>query len=118
MTRSTDTPWLLKKPSAWSRKALALLLLVGQNFGVGQPGGVVDGNVQRFPSQPFAAATSVALTAPVAVKRWPIPWMRPSFLDRGGSARRTCRARSGSPGRRAPAPGDVRDRAGAALCRW
>ena len=51
MTRSTVTPWALKKARARVEEgAGALLLLVGQELGVGEAGGVVDGDVEVLPA--------------------------------------------------------------------
>ena len=47
----------LKKASARARKAQALsLLLVGEELGVGEPGGVVDGDVQMLPADAAVAS--------------------------------------------------------------
>lgn len=42
------------------------LRLVWQDFGVGEPGSVVDGDMKGFPSKTFTASSAVALAAPVA----------------------------------------------------
>ncbi len=44
----------------------ARLLLVGQDFGVGEPGSIVDGDVEGLPAEALAAAAAIALAAPVA----------------------------------------------------
>lgn len=59
MTRSTVTPWLANPARARTRKAAAL---VRQEFGAGEPAGVIDGRVKRLPFGPSLAA----LATPVA----------------------------------------------------
>jgi hypothetical protein len=44
----------------------ALLLLVGHQRGVGQPRGIIDGDVEILPAQPLAAAAPAALAGAVA----------------------------------------------------
>jgi hypothetical protein len=62
-------------------------LLVGEDLGVGQAGGVVDGDVHVLPADRLAAlalAVSapglVVLAQPVADAFAAPPWMRPSFF--------------------------------------
>ena len=44
----------------------ARLLLVGQDFGVGKPGGVVDGDVESFPAETLATRPTIALAFAIA----------------------------------------------------
>jgi len=44
----------------------ARLLLVGEDFGVGEPGSVVDGDMESLSAETLATAATAALAAPVA----------------------------------------------------
>ena len=72
----------------------ALLFLVGEKFRVGEPGGIVDGDMERFP----AGSALAALAAPVAgdamadavdaaellgIEVDQLSWARPFVADRG-----------------------------------
>lgn len=67
MTRSIVIPCVSKRPSARSKKAVALAffssgrILVQANLG-----GVIDGNLQRFPVQTLTTSATVDLTMPVS----------------------------------------------------
>ena len=62
MTRSTLTPWALKKASARVEEgAGALLPLVGEDLGVGEPGGVVDADMQVLPADAAVLDHAAAL---------------------------------------------------------
>ena len=52
MTRSTlDAMGLEEGKRPLEEGGRALLLLVGQDFGVGEPGGVVDGDMEGLPAE-------------------------------------------------------------------
>jgi hypothetical protein len=68
MIRSTVTPWRANQASARSRKAMALgLALVGQDRGIGQARGVIDGDVQVFPADAVVAVDHAGSAAGDAV---------------------------------------------------
>jgi hypothetical protein len=61
MTRSAAMPWRANQASARSRKATAVLLAFArQDLGVGEPRGVVDGDVQVLPADALDAIAPVA----------------------------------------------------------
>ena len=77
MTRSTVTPWRANQASARLEEGDgAGLALVGQDLGVGEARGIVDGDVQVLPAD--AACPVTCRRSPVM--RWPMPSILPSFL--------------------------------------
>jgi hypothetical protein len=75
ITRSTVTPRRANQTSERSRKGHgAGLARVGQDLGVGEPGGIIDADMQELP------ATAALLAVPVAGDAVATPSIRPSFL--------------------------------------
>ena len=58
----------------------ALCLLVRHDEGEGDPGGVVDADVDELPAGALASGRALLCPLRSPVMRWPTWWKRPSFL--------------------------------------